>query len=293
MKYATFRQLRVFDAIVRHGSFTRAAEEMCLTQPTISIQIKKISDAVGLPLFEQIGKKVYLTEAGRLLHQFCHEVFDSMARLDMAITDTKGLMQGQLCVTGVTTAEYFLPRVLGEFCGRYPGIDVALKVANREQALERLKGNLDDLYVFGNPPQDIDVCGVPFLENPLVVVAPSSHPLANAKDIPIEKLTNDPFLLRERGSGSRMVIENFFAERGIPLKIRMELGSNEAIKQAVIGGLGLSVMSRMAVDHDNRLTMLDVREFPILKHWHVVYHRNKQLSTVSRAFLAYLESVRA
>lgn len=244
MRHSTLRQLEVFAAIARLGSFTRAAEELHLTQPTVSMQIKKLADAVGLPLFEHVGKKVYLTEAGRALHAFTREIFDHFSKLEMTIADMKGLKQGTLKLAVVTTAKYFAPRLLGPFCQKYPGIDVSLKVSNRERVLERLADNQDDLYILGQPPEDIDAVAEPFLENPLVVLAPADHPLAGRKKIPLKRLTEEPFLMREPGSGTRKAVERLFADRELALKVRMELGSNEAIKQAIVGGLGLSVLSR-------------------------------------------------
>lgn len=292
MRHSTLRQLEVFEAIARRGSFTRAAEELYLTQPTVSMQIKKLTDAVGLPLFEQVGKKVYLTEAGRALHAFTRELFDHFARFEMMLADMKGLKQGTLKLAVVTTAKYFAPRLLGPFCQQYPGIEVSLKVSNRERVLERLADNQDDLYILGQPPADLDVVAEPFLENPLVVLAPANHPLVGKKKIPLARLVEEPFLLRELGSGTRAATERFFAERGLKPKIRMELGSNEAIKQAIVGGLGVSVLSRHTLALDaptGKLAILDVEGFPILRHWYVGYPSGKRLSVVVRTFLDYLK----
>ncbi len=291
MRHTTLRQLEVFNAIVRHGSFTRAAEELFLTQPTVSMQIKKLTDTVGLPLFEQIGKKLYLTDAGRSLHKFACEIFDHFARFQMTIADAKGLKQGTLRLAVVTTAEYFVPLMLGKFCQRYPGVDVSLKVSNREQVLQRISENKDDLYIFGQPPDAIPTSAEPFLENPLVVVAPIDHPLAGEKTIPLERLAEQPMLARESGSGTRMAAERLFAEHGLKMQVRMELGSNEALKRAVIGGLGISVLSQHTLPFETneaKLTLLDVQGFPIKRHWYVVYPEGKQLSIVAQAFRDYL-----
>ncbi len=240
MRHSTLRQLEVFESIARLGSFTRAAEELFLTQPTVSMQIKKLTDDVGLPLFDQIGKKIYLTDAGRELYQTCLNVFEHFAHFDMAIADMKGLKAGQLKLAVVTTAKYFAPRLLGMFCKQYPGIDVSLKVTNREHVLERLINNQDDLYILGQPPKEVDAISQAFLDNPLVVLAPIDHPLVNKKKISLKRIAEEPFLLREQGSGTRIATERIFSKHALTLKIRMELGSNEAIKQAVIGGLGVS-----------------------------------------------------
>ncbi|BAU49997.1 LysR family transcriptional regulator [Sulfurifustis variabilis] len=291
MRHSTLRQLEVFEAIARLGSFTRAAEELYLTQPTVSMQIKKLSDAVGLPLFEHVGKKVYLTDAGRALHAFAREIFDHFARFEMTIADMKGLKKGTLKLAVVTTAKYFAPRLLGPFCQRYPGIDVSLKVSNRERVLERLAENQDDLYILGQPPEELDAVAEPFLENPLVVLAPANHPLVGRK-IPLARLAEEPFLMREPGSGTRKALERLFAAHGLALKVRMELGSNEAIKQAIVGGLGVSVLSRHTLALDapmGQLAVLDVEGFPIPRHWYVAYPAGKQLSVVARTFLDYLK----
>ncbi|MEO5334654.1 MAG: LysR family transcriptional regulator [Magnetococcus sp. YQC-5] len=288
MKHATFRQLRVFDAIVRNGSFIRAAKEMHLTQPTLSMQVKKISDSIGLPLFEQIGRKIYPTDAGRALHDLCKEVFDSIARFEMTLADSKGLKKGQLRLTAVTTTEYFLPRFLGTFCNRYPGIDVSLKILDRGQVMERLRANTDDLYIFGFPPKEPDIKAMRFLENPLVAVAPTEHPLATNRNIPLARLLEEPFLLREPGSGTRILVERFFAEHGSRPRVRMELGSNEAIRQAILGGLGLSILSNYVVENAPGLTVIDSEGFPIKSNWYLIRQEGKQLSVVARAFCDHL-----
>lgn len=291
MRHTTLRQLEVFAAIVRHGSFTRAAEELFLTQPTVSMQIKKLTEAVGMPLFEQIGKTLYVTEAGRSLYKFACEIFDNFARFEMTLADLKGLKQGSLRLAVVTTAKYFIPLMLGKFCQRYPGVDVSLKVSNRERLLQRMSENEDDLYVFGQPPTGIPTVSESFLKNPLVVVAPVDHPLAKQNAIPLERLAELPMLVREAGSGTRMAAERLFAEHGVTMKVRMELGSNEAIKQAVIGGLGISVLSKHTLSSEangGRLTLLAVQGFPINRYWHVVHPEGKQLSVVAQTFRDYL-----
>lgn len=291
LRHVTLRQLEVFVAIVRLGSFTRAAEALFLTQPTVSVQIKKLTEAVGLPLFEQIGKKLYVTQAGRSLYEFAGEIFDCFDRLEMTIADMKGLRQGSLRLAVVTTAEYFAPLILGKFCQRYPGVDVSLTVSNRERMMQHMLDNEDDLYVFGQPPDEIPTVAEPFLENPLVVVAPADHPLAGKTAIPLARLAEQPMLVREPGSGTRVATERLFAEHGLTMKVRMELGSSEALKRAVVGGLGLTVLSRHtlpAEGTDGALAVLDVQGFPIERQWYVVYPVGKQLSIVAQTFRDYL-----
>jgi DNA-binding transcriptional LysR family regulator len=292
LRHVSLRQLQIFDAISRQGSFTRAAEQLFLTQPTVSMQIKKLEEGVGLPLFEQIGKQVHLTDAGKVLREHTRQILESFANLEMEMADLQGLKTGILRLAVVTTAKYFAPRALGRFCERYPGVDVELKVTNRERLLERMAGNVDDLYIMGRPPESEDVVFEPYMANPLVVLAPRSHPLANEKNIDPVRLADYPMIMRERGSGTRMAVENFFQERGIPLKIRMELGSNEAIKHAIDANLGISVLSRhtLALEgEDGRLTVLDVQGFPIPWQWCVGYVKGKRLSVIAKTFLAFLK----
>lgn len=291
MKNASLRQLQVFEAVARNLSFTRAAEELYTTQPTVSIQLKQLTDIVGQPLLEQVGKKIYLTDTGRELLKVCRDIFDGLDRFEMLVSDMKGVKAGKLRLTVITTAKYFVPRLLGVFCQRYPGIDVSLKVTNRERVLQRMADNMDDLYVLGQPPEHMDVEFEPFLENPLVVLASSSHPLAGKKNISPQRLVEEPFLMREAGSGIRLATEQFFGERGLKLKVRMELGSNEAIKQAVAGGLGIAVLSAhtLALEHSSdALAILDVADFPIRRHWYLAHQKDKQLSVVAQTFLEFL-----
>lgn len=296
MRNSTLRQLELFETIARLGSFTRAAEELYLTQPTVSMQIKKLTDTVGMPLFEQIGKKIYLTDAGHELHQTCRGIAEHLSNFEMIVANMKGLKTGKLRLAVVTTAKYFAPRLLGTFCQQYPGVDVSLKVSNRERVLERMANNLDDLYILGQPPDDVDVVAEPFLENDLVVMAPANHPLAGKKKIPISALAGEPFLLREAGSGTRIAIERVFGEAGLDMKVRMELGSNEAIKQAVIGGLGVSILSSHTFEpgaSNDQFAVLDVQGFPIKRHWYFVYPSGKHLSIIAKTFIEHLKHASA
>lgn len=291
MKQATLHQLKVFEAAARNGSFTRAAEELFLTQPTVSMQVKQLTKAVGLPLFEQVGKRLYLTEAGRELFATCREIFEKLSQFDMTVADLKGLKQGKLQLAVITTAKYFVPRLLGPFCQLYPGIDISLQVTNHLRIVERLKENLDDLYIMSQLPDHLDINYQPFLDNPLVVLAPINHPLAKEKNISLQRLGEEPFILREPGSGTRTAVQRLFDEQGITLKVKLELGSNEAIKQAIAGGLGVSVLSRHTLTPEaanTDLTVLDIQHFPIHRDWYMVYPSGKQLSVVARTYFDYL-----
>jgi LysR family transcriptional regulator, low CO2-responsive transcriptional regulator len=291
LKQATLHQLKVFEVVARHGSFTRAAEELFLTQPTVSIQVKQLTKAVGLPLFEQVGKRLYLTDAGRELLATCREIFDRLDQFEMTVADFKGLKQGRLRLAAVTTTKYFIPRLLGPFCQKYPGIDIEFQVTNHERLVARLSENLDDLYILSQLPEHLDISYHAFLDNPLVVLAPVFHPLAQEKNIPLKRLADEPFIMREPGSGTRSSIQKLLDQHGLSVKVRLELGSNEAIKQAIIGGLGISVLSRHTLGleaNTNKLAILDVEDFPIRRHWYVVYPAGKQLSVVAHTFFQYL-----
>lgn len=292
MKHATLRQLKVFEAVARNLSFTRAAEELHLTQPTVSIQLKQLTDIVGLALLEQVGKRVFLTDAGRELLTVCRDIFEGLSRYEMLVSDMKGMKAGKLRLAAVTTAKYFVPRLLGAFYERYPGIEVSLKVTNRERVLERLAGNEDDLYIMGQPPENVEVHAEPFLENPLVVLACAGHPLAGEKSIPLERLANERFLMREPGSGTRLATERFFGKQGMTLRIGMELGSSEAIKQAVAAGLGIAVLSAHALAlerNSGELVILDVVGFPIRGQWYAAYPADKRPTVVAGTFLDFLK----
>ncbi|HEY9901250.1 MAG TPA: LysR substrate-binding domain-containing protein [Candidatus Sericytochromatia bacterium] len=291
MNQATLHQLKVFEAVARHNSFTRAAEELFLTQPTVSMQVKQLTKTVGMPLFDQVGKRLYLTQAGEELVKTCRQVFEKLDQFEMTVADLKGLKQGRLRVAVITTAKYFVPRLLGPFCQRYPGIDISLQVTNHEHILNRLNDNLDDLYVMSQLPENIEITCQPILENPLVVVAPSDHPLAQEKNISLDRIAAEPFIMREPGSGTRKAVQNLFDEHKILLKVRLDLGSNEAIKQAIAGGLGISILSAHTLTLEgpnSHLTVLDVEKFPIERYWYAVYPNGKQLSIVARTFLEYL-----
>ncbi len=293
IRNATFRQLQVFESIARNGSITAAAEELHLTQPTLSIQLKKLTAIVGMPLFDQIGKRIHLTEVGHELLAACQSVFETLASFEMTVADIKGVKKGRLRLSGVTTAEYFAPRILGSFCKKYPGINVTLEVTNRQRVLERLEQNLDDIYIVGQAPTESHIHRTPFLANPLVVLASPGHPLAGKKGISIEALARENFIMREPGCGTYGSIDRLVHEHDFQFKSSMGLGSNEAIKQAVIGGLGISMLSIYALTHElqsGELVVLDVEGFPIEDQWYLCYPKGKQLSIVARLFSDYMLS---
>jgi DNA-binding transcriptional LysR family regulator len=287
----TLGQLAAFEAVARLGSFSRAADELHVTQPAISKKIRLLQEEVGLTLLEQVGKPLYLTDAGRELLSTCGDWLETWARFEQSIADLKGLKQGRLRLCVVTTSKYFMPRVLGPFCDLYPGIDIAMEVVNRDRLLERLARNNDDLYVMGVPPEGSEIESERLMENPLVVLAAASHPWANRRGISFTEIADAAFVVREHGSGTRITVEREFQQRGLVLRIKLELGSNEAIKQAVAGGLGLAILSRSTIRLDAaqaELVELDVEGFPIRRSWYVVWPKGKQLSVVTRTFLMFL-----
>ena len=279
-------------ALARHLNMTRAAEELHMTPAALSIQVKQLSKALDTPLHEQVGKRLFLTAAGRLVEAASRDVFDRLDALEVALAETRGLERGSLRLSIVTTAEYFVPRILGAFCKLHPGIEVSLEVDNRDRLLDRLTRNLDDLYIMGNTPEHLDVVSLPFMMNPLVIVAPAGHPLASERDIRPSRLTGEPFIMREPGSGTRLTAERFFTQHGVNLAVRMALGSNEAIKQAVAGEMGLAVLSLHTLSLDvasGAFAVLDVQGFPLMRQWYAVYPTGKRVSPVTRAFLGYVE----
>lgn len=293
--HLSLRQIHIFEAVARHLSYTRAAEELHLTQPAVFTQVKQLEEGVGLPLLERTGKQIHLTDAGREVLATCRETMDALERLEMRLADMQGLKRGRLRIAMVTTAKYLLPRLLGEFCARHPGIEAELIVTNREKLLARIAGNEDDLVILGAPPEGLDVIATPIADNPLVVLARHDHPLAQCRSIPLARVAEEAFILREKGSGTRLATERHFAEQGFKLKVRMELGSNEAIKQAIAGGLGISVLSLHTLVLEGAgglLQPLDVAGFPLRRKWYVAYPKGKHLSAVAEAFLEHLHSDR-
>jgi DNA-binding transcriptional LysR family regulator len=291
LRHATLHQLRIFLTVARQGSFARAAEALHLSPPALSLQVKQLSETIGQPLFEQLGKKIYLTAAGRTLAEACTDIEQRLDRLSDDLAALQGVEKGSLKLAILTTVKYTVPKLLGGFCAAHPGIDVAMVVGNRENLLQRLAQNQDDLYIMGQPPEHMAVISEEFAQNPLVLVAPPEHPLVGQRAIAPTRLANEPFILREPGSGTRLTAERFFEAHGVTLKNRLEVGSNEAIKQTVAGGLGLAVLSATTVGPElalGELARLDVQGFPLVRHWHVVYPQGKRLSAAALAFKDWL-----
>ena len=286
----TFHQLRLLLAVSREGSVSRAAQRLHLTQPTLSTQLRQLAEQVGLPLFERVGRKLHLTAAGRVVLDTAARVEQELENLDETLAELRGDVVGRLRLAVVSTAETFIPRLLGDFRRERPAVEVSLVVLNRDAVIRRLADNLDDLYIMSRPPQAPPVVATPFLSNPLVVVAAAEHPLAGRETLQIEALAAEEFVLREPGSGTRQAAEHFFAAHGLALRPRLELGSNEAVKQAVAGGLGLSLLSAHALAHavDEGIAVLRVEGTPLPTQWQVVYPAGKRLSPLASAFLEFL-----
>lgn len=290
LKHGTLPQLRVFEASARLGNFSLAAQELHMAQPTASVQIKKLTETVGLPLFEQVGRRVYLTDAGQRLYAGCHDVFRALSTIEETLNGLRTMESGHLRLAVCSTGKYFAPRMLGAFIQRYPGVEVSLEIHNRKTLIDRLANNQDDLYIFGSPLEREDVVTQALLSNPLVVFARDDHPLANARQISFERIAAEPFLLREPGSGTRLLATKLFEQRGLAPRIRLELSTDEAIKEAILAGLGVSIMSRFTLGLEpqpSRLICLDVDGFPLENHWHFVYPVGKQLSATARAFMDF------
>ncbi len=289
----TIRQLRVFECVARHLNYTRAAQELFLTQPAVSMQIKQLEDQFGLPLFERLGKRVFLTVAGQEVLGHVRAITRQYEDLENAVDRLKGHESGHLRISVATTANYFVANLLAMFNQKHPNVRITLDVTNREALLKQLSENTVDLVIMGQPPDGDDYEAGNFMDNPLVVVAPTNHPYTQRRNLPLKELAGQTFLVRESGSGTRVAMERFFDKHGISIVTGMELGSNEAIKQSVQAGLGLGLLSRDTVQMElelGRLAILDIEHFPIMRHWYVVHRSGKRLSAVASEFKSFLLS---
>lgn len=289
----TLQQLRLFESVARHGSYTRAAEEMHLSQPAVSVQVARLQSAVGLPLIEQVGRTLRLTHAGEQVYAAAAEVLARLSGLAESLGDLKQRVAGPLRLAAVTSAKFFLPHLLGRFLREYPDVQPVLTVTNRERVLERLRAHEDDLVIMGQVPGDLALAVHPFLDNLLVPIAPPDHPLAGRHGVPLAAFAAERFLVREPGSGTRAAADRLFAAHGLSPTPYMELGSGEAIKQAVMAGLGVSVQSAASIDLEletGRLVILDVVGFPLHRVWHAVHPEGRRLTHTASAFLAFLQS---
>ncbi|MBU1224274.1 MAG: LysR family transcriptional regulator [Gammaproteobacteria bacterium] len=291
MRRLTLRQFRVFDAVARHLSFSRAAEELHLSQPAVSMQVKGLEDIVGLPLTEQLGKKIFLTEAGREVLHASQAITARLNDLQHNLAQLRSIDTGRLNIASTSTVNAVATDILARFRGRHPGVSIHLDVSNRAEALDQLVGNRIDLAIMGQVPDGLGLEATRFMDNPLVVIAAPDHPLARKKRISVRELASESFLVREAGSGTRGAMERFFAARGLEIQSSMEMSSNEAIKQAVQAGLGLGILSLQTLEMElalKRLAVLKVEGFPIMRHWYIVHRADKRLSPVAQAFKEFV-----
>lgn len=288
---ATLRQLKIFEAVARLLSYSRAAEELHLTQPAVSTQVRLLEEHAGVALLEQLGKKVHLTPAGIEMLRHCRIIMAQVRDATAAMIDFKGIVGGTLNVAAISTADYFFPRLLAAFTKRFEGIKLNLQVHNREQLLHDLRHNLIDIAVMASPPNDAEFVQFPFAPHPYVVIAAPNHPLAKKKKIPLTSLTQEPFIVRERGSDTWNSMKEYMLDKLPSHIVGMEIGSTEAIKQAVMAGMGISFLSAHTVSLElqtKHLVMLDIEGYPVQLQWHVVHHKDKQLPKVAQVFKDFL-----
>ncbi len=283
----TLRHLRIFEAVARHGSISRAATELHLTQPAVSMQIKQLGEQIGLPLLEQVGKRMFLTEAGEELRRHACDIAARIVDLRAAMDQFRGLERGLLRLAVVSTANYFLPSLIADFNRRHPGVRVSLQVANRELVLSALADNSTDLAITGRPPDSLDVVARHFMDNPLVVIAAPSHPLVALDSVPLQRMVEETLVVREPGSGTRAAMERHLLSQGVAYRAGCECSTNEALKQAVSAGLGLGVVSVQTIELElqtRRLVVLPVEGFPIVRQWYVLHRTHKRLSAAACTF---------
>ncbi len=289
--HITLRQLRTFEAVARHNSVSRAATELHLTQPAVSMQIKQLEDQIGLKLIDQIGKRLFLTEAGEELRGHAARIAAQLVDLNGAMDQFRGLERGFLSLAVVSTANYFLPPLIARFSAQHPGVRVSLQVANREAVLSAIADNRLDLAIIGQPPDQADVIAEHFMDNPLVVIAAPGHPLCGEARIPLKRLEGETLVMREAGSGTRAAVDRYLAQHKVAMRPGCELSSNEAIKQAVQAGLGLAVVPAQTTELEmatGRLAILPVEGFPLLRKWYIVHRADKRLSGPASAFRGLL-----
>ncbi|MCU1277155.1 MAG: Transcriptional regulator, partial [bacterium] len=288
---ATVRQLQIFVAVAKHRSFTRAAEELRLTQPAVSMQVKALDELAGLPLFERLGRSVALTQAGVELAARGQLILRALADAEDALAALRGLKRGRLVVAVVSTAKYFAPKLLALFQREHADIELKLAVSNRDAVMQMLVGNDVDLALMGTPPAHLETTAFPFARHPLVVIAEPGHPLAKRRRVPVAALAQESFLVREPGSGTRAAMERFFAANRVRLSATTELDSNETIKQAVMAGMGLGFISQHAIALElsaGALTLVRVEGLPVLRNWNLVHRTDKRLSPAALAFKRFV-----
>lgn len=292
----TLRQLQVFRAVYESRSYSRAAEEMALTQPAVSLQIRQLEELVGQPLFEYVGKKLYQTDAAEALYVASGDIFQRLESLDMQLSDLQGSLQGQLNLAVESSAKYFVPHLFAAFRQQHPDVSLHLTVVNRAQAIKRLADNRDDLVIMSLVPQDMALEFLPFLNNPIIAVAPPDHPLCHARSLTLKDLEPFPLLVREAGSGTRKACEEYFQQKRAHFAHTQEVTSLDALRECVVAGLGIGLLPRHAVSLElatGLLRELPVEELPLYRSWCVVHAKGKRLSPVAQAFIGYIREERA
>ncbi len=283
----TLRQLRIFESVARYKSYSVAARELFLSQPAVSMQVKQMEEEIDMPLTERAGKQIKITQAGEELLRYSNNIHQQLDELEVVLNDLKGLKRGRLHLTMASTANYFAPRLLAEFHHKYPGAEMKLDVTNRTGLLDALDHNTTDMAIMGRPPAGHDLTGIPFMENPLVIIAWPDHPLAGRKKVQLMKVANEAFIVREMDSGTRIAAERFFAQHDLTLKPGMEMNRSEAIKQAVMAELGLGIVSLATLEMEleqNHLVVLNVEDFPIMRQWHIVHRKSKRFAAIPGVF---------
>lgn len=289
--HLTLRQLECFSAVARELSFTRAAETLHLTQPAVSMQVRQLEQQTGVAVTEQIGKQIHLTEAGEEVFRYARSILQQVDELDDVLSKLKGLSGGELRIAAISSANYFAPKLLGVFHQRFPDVGVSMDVTRQQSVLKQVADNEVDMAIMGQPPEGIGVDAIPFMDNPLVVIAPPEHRLAKMKVIAQKQMEKEIFLTRESGSGTRGAMHRFFRQNKLKLTTGMEMGSLEGIKQSVQAGLGLGLVPKGAIEIELRmkkLVALNIKGTPINRHWYVVMHKGKRLSVAAAAFRSLL-----
>ncbi len=291
MKNITLRQIRIFASAARHSSFARAAEELHLTAPAVSMQIREMEEELGVALFARIGRRVELTSAGEYFLVFARRVLSTLSEAESVMQRLKGAKTGSLKIGLISTAKYFLPRMLGAFRKDHEGIQIRIEVRNRDQLIELLRGGEIDLAIMGRPPRHLDTRAEVFASHPLAFIAPPSHRLVQQREIHTSVLDTEELIIREDGSGTRYVMEKFFEQHKIDPPVTMEMSSNETIKQAVAAGLGISFVSLHTVGLETahgQLAILDIEATPVMRSWHVVALTQRNLSPAAEAFRYFM-----
>jgi len=289
--HITIRQLQVFEAVARQLSYTRAAEELHLTQPAVSMQIKQLESSVGLSLFEQLGKRVFMTQAGETMLRHAQTIMRHLATAREEMDELKGVDSGRLRIAVASTVNYFATRLLATFARLHPSVQITLDVTNRETLLQKLEDNQPDVVLMGKPPKDLDLDADAFMDNPLIMIARPDHPLSKHRSIALKELNEETFVVRESGSGTRIAMERFFDQKSFAPSATIEMTGNETIKQSVDAGLGLAIVSVHTVELElalERLIRLDIRGMPIMRRWYVGHRRGKRLSPTAQAFRQFV-----